>query len=167
MKPDLRLMWKRKLPALKRLFAKNPLVMGVWLFGSQADGTATRDSDIDFGVLFAREVTLDEHLTLEAAMDEILQSGNFDLVDVSRVNLRMRAQAVTGRVVYERDYARVSDFIEKTLIAYQDYKLFLERYHEDYFAGLRKDYARFKPRTPKYTARNDRRKSTTIRDAAR
>ncbi len=46
---DLRLTLKRKLPALKRLFARNPLVLGVWLFGSQADGTAHAGSDIDFG----------------------------------------------------------------------------------------------------------------------
>ncbi|RIK27277.1 MAG: hypothetical protein DCC52_09485 [Chloroflexi bacterium] len=116
---DLRLALKRKLPALKRLFANNPLVMGVWLFGSQADGTATRESDIDFGVLFAREVTLDEHLTLEAAMDEILRNGDFDVVDVQRVDLRMKHRVISGKLLYERDGIQVSDFVEQVLRLYR------------------------------------------------
>jgi predicted nucleotidyltransferase len=167
MQKDLRVTLKRKLPALKRLFANDPRVLGVWLFGSQAEGTATRYSDIDLGVLFMREVTLDEHLTLEAAIDAILGSGDFDVVDVQRVKLPLCARIVTGKVLYERDYAQVSDFIERTLIAYQDYALFLARYYKDYFEGMRKDYVRFRPQTPQRTARSYGGKSAAARNTAR
>jgi predicted nucleotidyltransferase len=47
MKPNLGAVLKRKLPALKRLFENAPRVLGVWPFGSQADGTATPYSDSD------------------------------------------------------------------------------------------------------------------------
>lgn len=155
MKPDLRVALKRKLPALKRLFAKNPLVDAVWLFGSQADGTATRESDIDIGVLFAHAVTLDEHLTLEAAMDEILLSGDFDVVDVQGVNLRMKHEIISGKLLYERDTVRVSDFIEEILRTYPDYAYYLRLFNEDYFEGMRQKYARFQPRTNRRTSKNN------------
>ncbi len=155
MKPDLRLVLKRKLPALKRLFAKNPLVVGVWLFGSQADGTATRESDIDLGVLFARQVTLDEHLTLEAAIDEILQSGDFDVVDAQRVDLRMKHRIISGKLLYDHDAVRVSDFIERVLREYPDYYYYWKRFNEGYFEGMRQDYARFRPRQNRGTPQNN------------
>lgn len=167
MKPDLRLVFKRKLPALKRLFASNPLVLGVWLFGSQADGTATRESDIDLGVLFARDVTLDEHLTLEAAIDEILQSGDFDMVDVQRVDLRMKHRVISGKLLYERDGIRVSDFVEQVLRLYPDYYFYWKRFNQDYFEGMRREYARFRPRPNRRASENNQRKSASPRRRAR
>lgn len=167
MTTDLRITLKRKLPALKRLFAKNPLILAVWLFGSQADGTATRDSDIDFGVLYARAVTLDEHLTLEAAMDEILQSGDFDVVDAARVDLRLRHRIISGKLLYERDPVRVADFVEEILRLYPDYFYDWKRFNQDYFEGMRQDYARFRPRQNRRTSQNHQSKSTPTRRRAR
>jgi len=155
MTTDLRVTLKRKKAALKRLFAKNPLVVGVWLFGSQADGTATAQSDIDLGVLFAREVTLDEHLTLEATIDEILQSGDFDLVDAQRVDLRMKHRIISGKLLYARDAIRVSDFIEQVLRLYPDYYYYWQRFNKDYFEGIRQEYARFRPRQNRGTPQNN------------
>lgn len=155
MTTDLRVTLKRKKAALKRLFAKNPLVVGVWLFGSQADGTATRESDIDLGVLFARQVTLDEHLTLEATIDEILQSGDFDLVDAQRVDLRMKHCIISGKLLYARDAIRVSDFIEQVLRLYPDYYYYWQRFNKDYFEGMRQEYARFRPRQNRGTPQNN------------
>lgn len=155
---DSRAVLKRRLPELKQLFEGDPRVLGVWLFGSQADGTATPQSDIDLAVLFDRELTWDEQMGFEVAVCEILRTDDVDVVDLRRVKLPLRAYAVTGKVLYERDYAGVSDFIERTLIEYYDYAPFLQRYDQDFFAGLRKDYARFKSRPPKRRSRTYRRK---------
>lgn len=65
---------KRKLTALERLFKNDPRVLGVFLFGSQADGTAHAQSDIDLGVLFDRELTPDERLGFEVAVCAVLKT---------------------------------------------------------------------------------------------
>lgn len=58
MKRNLARVLKQKMPALKKLFANDPHVLAVFLFGSQTDGTATARSDIDLAVLFDRDLEL-------------------------------------------------------------------------------------------------------------
>ncbi len=166
-KPDLSLVLKRKLPALKRLFESDPRVLAVWLFGSQADETAGPNSDIDLGVWFDRELTLDEQLTFEVSTSETLGTDAVDVVNLFHAKLPIRSRAIRGKLLYEKDSVRVSDFIERTLIEYPDYALFLKQFDEDYFAGLRKDYARFKPRKNQRTSTGYRRESGKARNTAR
>lgn len=97
MQRDLRAVLKRKLPELKRLFQRESHVVGVWLFGSQADGTATEYSDIDLGVLFDRELTWSEQIGFEVAVCDILGTQDVDVVDVNRVKLRMRFRVLVGK----------------------------------------------------------------------
>ncbi|MDE3091671.1 MAG: nucleotidyltransferase domain-containing protein [Chloroflexota bacterium] len=133
------------MPALKKLFASDPRVLGVWLFGSQADGTATARSDIDLAVLFDRDMTLDEELTFQVAVcDTIGAYDDVDIVNLNRAALLLQRRAIAGELVYERDYARVSDFVERILIEYPDYGRFLDRFNTDYLEGMRQDYARFR-----------------------
>ena len=122
MKKNQKLLLKRKLPKLKKLFASDPRVLAVFLFGSQADGTATARSDIDLAVLFDRELGLDEELTFEVAVCDTL--GAYDDVDIMNLNrapLTFRYRAVAGKLLYERDFVRVADFIEQTLVERRDY----------------------------------------------
>lgn len=158
---------KRKLPALKRFFASDSRVLGVWLFGSQVDGYATPWSDIDFGVLFARALTLDEQLGFEVKVCEILGTDKVDVVDLSRVKLPLRHRALSGKLLFERDYVRVSDFIEETLIEYPDYAYRLERFNEDYFEGMRQAYARFRHEPNRQSPQDNRKQSKATRRRAR
>ncbi len=130
------LILQRKLPALKRLFEDDPRVLGVWLFGSQADGTATSRSDIDLGVLFDRELTFKEELAFEVVVSEMLGIDDVDVLDVRRANLLFRFRVIAGELLYERDYERVSDFIERTLIEYRDFEPRAQAMLEDYLATL-------------------------------
>lgn len=147
---------EEKLPALLALFNEKPTVLGVWLFGSQAEGTAGSQSDIDFGVLFSHGVTPDAQLGLEAAMSEIIGTDNFDVVDVRHVNLLLRQRVIAGKLLYERDAINVSDFIERTMIEYPDYAYQLEQFNKDYFAGMRQDYARFRQKAHRRTSQDHR-----------
>ncbi len=133
---NLALVLKRKLPALKGLFEDDPRVLGVWLFGSQADGTATPRSDIDLGVLFDRALTFKEELAFEVAVSEVLGTEDVDVVDVQRANLLFRFRVIAGELLYERDYERVSDFIERTLIEHRDFEPRAQAMLEDYLVTL-------------------------------
>ena len=107
---------KQKTAALKRLFASDPRVLGVFLFGSQADGSATPRSDIDLAVLFDHNLSLKEELEFEVAVSLVLGTDDVDIVNLNCANLLLRSRAIRGKLLYERDYVHVSDLIERTLI---------------------------------------------------
>ncbi|MBI5651602.1 MAG: nucleotidyltransferase domain-containing protein [Chloroflexi bacterium] len=136
MKRNLARVLKQKMPALKKLFAHDPRVLGVFLFGSQADGTATARSDIDLAVLFDREIDLREELAFEVAVSNALGVDDVDIVHLNRASLLFRFRAVAGKLLYERDYVRVSDFIERTLIEHRDFAPRAQAALRDFFATL-------------------------------
>ena len=145
MRRNLPRVLKQKMSELKKLFARDPRVLGVWLLGSQADGTATPRSDIDLAVLFERDLTLDEELTFQVAIcDTLGVYDKVDIVDLNRATPQEQRRAIAGNLLYERDYARVSDFVERILIEYPDYAQFLDRFNADFLAGVRQNYGRFR-----------------------
>ena len=158
MRRNLSRVLKQRLPALKKFFARDPRVLGVWLFGSQADGTATPRSDIDLAVLFERDLTLDEELTFQVAVCDTLGAyDKVDIVDLNRASLLLQRRTIAGELIYERDYARVSDFVERILIEYPDYAQFLDRFNADFLEGVRQDYGRFRY-SKNHRAQKDHRK---------
>jgi uncharacterized protein YutE (UPF0331/DUF86 family)/predicted nucleotidyltransferase len=127
---------------LIKLFEDDARILGVWLFGSQVDGTATPQSDIDLGVLFTGEYTFDEQLEFEIAVCQILNTDLVDIVDLTRANLRLRFRAIGGELLYQRDFARVADYIEKTLIKYRDFEPRAQAILRDYFVTLKEESMR-------------------------
>ncbi len=125
-----------KMTALKKLFARDPRVLGVFLFGSQVDGYATTRSDIDLAVLFDRDLSLEEELAFEVATSQALGADNVDIVNLNRANLLLRFRAISGQLLYERDGERVSDFVERTLIEYRDFEPRAQAALRDYVASL-------------------------------
>jgi predicted nucleotidyltransferase len=117
-----------------------PNVLAVFLFGSQADGYATPESDIDLGVLFAREPDLEEELDLEVTLCDLLGTERVDVVNLNRADLLLRHRAISGRLIYERDAERVSDFIEETILRYIDYEPDLRAFYRDYDQALEEAY---------------------------
>ena len=133
MKRNLPRVLKQKMPELKKLFARDPRVLGVWLFGSQADGTATPRSDIDLAVLFDRDIMYDEELRFELAVSKALGTRDVSVTNLTRAELPIRFAAIGGDLLYESDYVRVSDFVERTLQDQQRHADFVKR--EEYWEG--------------------------------
>jgi uncharacterized protein len=134
MKQDRARVLEQKLTQLKHLFADDPRVLGVFLFGSQADGTATPRSDIDLAVLFDCELSLNEELAFETAVSTVLDTDDVDVVNLNRAKLLFRFRAISGKLLYARDMVRVADFVERTLIARRDYAPRARLALQDYFA---------------------------------
>ncbi len=130
----------KRLPVLKEVLIRHAHVLAVFLFGSQVDGYATPRSDIDLAVLFERLPSLKEELALSVAVQEALGTERVDLVNLNRASLLLRHRAVAGRLVYERDEEKVSDFIESTIRDYVDYAPDLEAYYRDYDLALEAAY---------------------------
>ncbi len=140
-RPKSAVILNRRLPRLREFFDSDPRVLAVFLFGSLTDGYATPRSDIDLAVLFDRETSLDEELEFELAVSRVLGTDEVDVVNLNRANLAFRFRAVAGKLLYEKDFERVSDFIEQTLIEQRDYEPRAQAVLRDYFDSLGADYA--------------------------
>lgn len=127
---------RRKLPALRRTFAADSRVLGVFLFGSQADATATLRSDVDLAVLFDSDLALADELKFEVAVSNALSTDEVDMVNLNQANLLLRFRAVSGKLLYQRDEARVSDFVEQTMIEYRDFEPRAQAALRDYLTVL-------------------------------
>jgi predicted nucleotidyltransferase len=92
----------------------------VWVFGSQARGTATDDSDVDVAALFRREPTADELVTMRASLAEHL-GRPVDLVDLDRAGPVVAMQVARhGVLVLDRVPSRRVRFLTALPSRYDD-----------------------------------------------
>ncbi len=74
----------------------------VFLFGSRATGTAKGRSDFDVGVYGKRPIPLKTFYTIEDLLGTIETLYSIELVDLNRVSLSFRKEAMkTAEIIYE------------------------------------------------------------------
>jgi predicted nucleotidyltransferase len=99
-----------------------PEAVGVWVYGSMADGTARPDSDLDIAILGREPIRLgwDE---LERIGELSLRLGReVDLVDLRSVPALLRFEVVTrGIRVAAREPLTCDRFETQVISAYQQY----------------------------------------------
>lgn len=135
----------------KRIFQELG-VLGVYLFGSQADGTANPESDVDFGVVFSNLSVLEEKGTFHVYGDLFqifeqilpakylkrrLESGahEFDIVFLQQAPPRIGFRSVmNGKVLYQSSPKATADFREKMMLLYFDFKYFENIYNQSFLA---------------------------------
>jgi uncharacterized protein len=95
----------------------------LWLFGSEARGTARSESDVDFGGLFRRRPTPLE--VFDAGADLGLRlNRRVDLVDLDRASPILGMQVLRhGRLLVDRNPKRRHAFFGQTLSQYEDVKI--------------------------------------------
>ncbi len=106
---------------LTRELAPNK-VLGVYLYGSRADGTARAESDWDIGVL--TETPTDAVHRWEAAQTLALKlNADVDLVDLRQCSTVMRFQiAGKGRRIYTANRLACETFEYQSLSMYQRFQ---------------------------------------------
>lgn len=105
---------------IKELAEKNNLDLVV-LFGSQAKGTAHKESDIDIGIYSKLELNLDDKIQLGHDLSLIFQNDNVDISIISYFSPLLSLQILKdAKVLYERENG-----IAATLKFYS-WKLFAE-----------------------------------------
>lgn len=126
-------------------------VLGVYLFGSQADGTANPESDVDFGVVLSREAKkdrteLDIYLKLYEVFLKILpaeylkgrlekRAHEFDVVFLQQAPPRIGFRSVmNGKVLYQFSSKATADFREEMMLRYFDFKYFENIYNQSFLA---------------------------------
>ena len=94
-------------------------VDGVWLFGSEARGTAGPTSDVDFGVLCEPSLELDRFRLIDGIGRAL--SRDVDVIDLATAAPVLTWEVLTtGRLVFEGDAVRVETFMRRARFAAED-----------------------------------------------
>ncbi len=93
----------------RQVAAADPGILGLYLFGSQASGSAREHSDIDLGALFDAPRYLDTLLLLDNRFEEAL-GRKVDLVDTGSCDAFLALDIVRGERIFCRDEYRCDVF---------------------------------------------------------
>jgi predicted nucleotidyltransferase len=95
-----------------------PSTLAIYVFGSQATGTAIAGSDVDIAILATEPIAASARW--ELAQTLAIQLGkDVDLVDLRQASTVMRVQVLgTGRLLLETDRTRRQEFEAVALGAY-------------------------------------------------
>lgn len=130
-----------ELNAWQVFFRERSEVVAVYLFGSHGTEFEHPDSDIDLGIVFSHPVSLSDELDIDAALSMVLHSDRIDLINLNRAPIALQFRVLSeGLLVCERDYLLHSDFIERVIKQYWDYRFTYLRFSEDYNRALREGY---------------------------
>ncbi len=130
-----------ELKAWTDFFQNRGEVAAVYLFGSFGTEFQHPNSDIDLGVVFSRTLTFADELAFDADLSLFLASDKVDLVNLNRAPVALQFKVLSdGLLIYEGDYITHSNFIERVLKTYFDYKISYARFSEDYEHALREEY---------------------------
>lgn len=91
--------------------AADSRVVGLYLFGSEAEGTAGEHSNIDLAVLFPykADVPVMDLIRLEIAFEEAL-NGDVHLRNLGTCDPFLALQVIRGERIYERDGLACDEF---------------------------------------------------------
>jgi uncharacterized protein len=128
---------KSQLKSLKTAFQKHGGVFA-YLFGSQAAGTATKNSDFDFAVMLSDKIKknkrFDIRLKLISEISRILKDDKVEIVVLNDTLSSFFKFVIIkeGEFVFERDHSARVDFELKTMNEYYDFSPFLDLYNQAY-----------------------------------
>jgi len=93
-------------------------ILAIYVFGSSAEGTTHRASDVDVAVLAPRRLTSHDRFELQERLASRL-GHDVDLVDLAAATPVLAIQVVAhGRVLYDGDRAARERFEDATFSAY-------------------------------------------------
>lgn len=117
--------------------SKNSNVIAFFIFGSFGTQYQNQNSDIDFAILYDKDVTLKEELMLEVKISEIFKRDDIDVVNLNKAPINLQHRVIyTGDLLYCRDKIKLADFKERVFKLYGDYGITLKFFYEDYLKGL-------------------------------
>ena len=89
--------------------AGDPRILALYLFGSRGRHEETEHSDVDVGVLWHREHTLEDVLLFEDALERRL-GMKVDVVDAGRASAFLALDVIRGERIFCSDEDRCDEF---------------------------------------------------------
>ena len=106
-------------------------VLGAWVFGSARDGLIMSGSDVDIGVLFESQPSLNDLADLRAQLQQALSFEEVDVVPLNDASPILRFEAISGRRLICRDANRCAEFVSLTARQYEDEMAQYSRWTEE------------------------------------
>lgn len=118
------------LPALAEYFAQRPEVVAAYLFGSQAEGVARPDSDVDLAVYLDPVPDDDLGYRLDMMEDTRRIAGkDTEIVILNQAPLLLQFQVIQkGIILYERSGEERAYYEMSAVGRYYDYQRYLDFY---------------------------------------
>ncbi len=112
------------LTKISKVLAKQPHIAFAFLFGSQASGKATGESDVDLAIYFEDGNVPDVLTTIDFKEEIAAQlSKDIDFVVLNHANPIVRMQVLKkGQLIFAHDPKALSRFFVNTVMAYDDLK---------------------------------------------
>ena len=111
---------------LQPYFGEHHEVVAVYLFGSQAKGSATVGSDVDLALLLSTDFDLQVHALYRLRRMTELEtrlSTDVDVVILNQASLVLRHQVLKyGRLIYTSDQRQRVDFEVRAMQEYHDFQ---------------------------------------------
>ncbi len=118
-------------------------IAALYLFGSRADGHSTPMSDFDLAVLLKEPYDRKKILEVSVKASLALKTDDVDVLELNTAPVFLAHRVLReGILLFENDELYVSDYIEKTLRHYFDFKYHLDRYYKEYQTSLRLSYGK-------------------------
>lgn len=104
---------QQKIQIIENLQDKIPELVGIYIFGSYADNSATKESDIDIAFLSYKRITAVEKWKIQEELASIL-NNDVDLIDLKAATTIFRAEIIDkGNLIFSADSYQI-DFFEMT-----------------------------------------------------
>lgn len=121
---------------LRAIFRVNSVVFA-YLFGSQASGGSSKNSDIDIAVMLpwmvSKEERFETRLKLMSEVSKIFKKDSDVIILNDTRSLFFKYVIIKeGKIIYQENEASEADFESKTLGMYFDFRPFLENYNNAY-----------------------------------
>lgn len=127
----MRVLTQKDKKKLKNYFKNRKDVVLAIIFGSHGTEYQRVDSDIDFAVLFEKKITLMEEMKMLDELSSLLNFENIDLLNLNKVSVIMKFEALGGKIIYERNPNETSDFMEKVFKTYGDVAYMINEFDKD------------------------------------
>ena len=130
-----------RIPALIERISKDPDIIALFAFGSLATGDLKPLSDLDFGVLVSGKLDqhkrFDKHLDLIGKFNEVLKTDEVDLVMMNDAPMRFSHNIIkSGKLLHCKSNIDLTDFIEKTIKLYLDFRFFRDAFDDAFLKGI-------------------------------
>ena len=130
-----------RIPELIEQIEKDTAVVALYSFGSLATGNLKPLSDLDFGILVSsklgKQKRFDKHLDLIGKFNEVLRTDEVDLVMMNDAPMRFSHNIIkSGKLLYFSSKPELTDFIEKTIKLYLDFRFFRDAFDDTFLKGI-------------------------------
>lgn len=116
-------------------------IMVLYLVGSHDTPYQTPLSDIDFAIISEQKLEFEKQAQILGRFVDLLGTDNVDVIFLPGSGLPIQHKVISsGRLLYSRDETFLADFIECTIKSYGDFEIFLNRFYQDYDAGMRREF---------------------------